>query len=254
MWFLTEAHFEILIFPLDSWPWNESGVISDFDFESRLSLDAKRCKLKLTVSTVCLKKCNILQTKPNIGNIYIKLKNFSPRVWIRDRYLKIRPHLEYIKVWSFVCMRKRANFSGNRTWHTGCHLAKNLMRIPKSLRLAGEAARVGRKCRESHNPPPPCATMKLHCPSSSCQTTGVHQSTSSNAVEPACAECWRQEGPQTTRSWCLLERKEKQEKRRNRRGRRRTGKERERWIWAVKEKWGDFAEEEEDAEENHVGY
>ena len=45
-------------------------VVSDFDFESRLALHAKRCKLKLIISTVYLKKCNFLHTESNIGNIY----------------------------------------------------------------------------------------------------------------------------------------------------------------------------------------
>ena len=47
------------------------GVVSDFDFKYRLVLHVKQCKLKLIISTICLKKCNLLQTKLNIGNIYI---------------------------------------------------------------------------------------------------------------------------------------------------------------------------------------
>ena len=46
-------------------------VVSDFDFEHRLVLHTKQYKLKLVISTVYLKKYNFLQTKLNIGNMYI---------------------------------------------------------------------------------------------------------------------------------------------------------------------------------------
>ena len=49
MWFWTEIRFRILRLPLDFWCWNESGEVSDFDFESQLVLHVKWCKLKLTI-------------------------------------------------------------------------------------------------------------------------------------------------------------------------------------------------------------
>ena len=49
-------------------------VISVPDFESRLALHAKWCKLKLIIYIVYLKICNFLQTAPNISNIYTKSK------------------------------------------------------------------------------------------------------------------------------------------------------------------------------------
>ena len=46
------------------------GMVSNLDFKFRLALDAKRCKLKLVISTVYLKKCNFLQAAQNIDNRY----------------------------------------------------------------------------------------------------------------------------------------------------------------------------------------
>ena len=46
-------------------------MVLDLDFESRLVLHAKRCKLKLANFTICLEKYKFLQTTPNVGNIYI---------------------------------------------------------------------------------------------------------------------------------------------------------------------------------------
>ena len=45
-------------------------MVSDPDSESQLALYAKRWKLKLVISTVCLKKCDFLQTTLNIDILY----------------------------------------------------------------------------------------------------------------------------------------------------------------------------------------
>ena len=47
-----EAHFEILRPLLDLWCRNEFKVVSNFDFEFRLALHAKQCKLKLIIHIV----------------------------------------------------------------------------------------------------------------------------------------------------------------------------------------------------------
>ena len=60
MWFSTEARFPILRLPLDFWHQNMSeGGLKSW-FWVRLVLHAKWCKLKLTISTVCLEKMQFL--------------------------------------------------------------------------------------------------------------------------------------------------------------------------------------------------
>ena len=68
-------------------------------------------------------------------------------------------------------MGERVDFFGDKTWQTWCHLAQNLMRIPKPSRSIGKATRVGRKMAKTiaatraHAPPAACVayclTMKL---------------------------------------------------------------------------------------------
>ena len=69
------------------------GVVSNFNFEYQLVMHVKRCKLKLTIFTIYLEKCNFLQTTPNICNLYTKSKLVKCWSIIPSPYLKNHLHL-----------------------------------------------------------------------------------------------------------------------------------------------------------------
>ena len=106
-------------------------------------------------------------------------------------------------------MGEYANFSVDETWQTWCHLAQNLRRIPKPLRLVREAARVGWKV---HGLLVPLATMLLRPPPFGCEIADVHLSTPSGQDELACACSWCREKLQMEMDHSLLENEEKRKR------------------------------------------
>ena len=115
--FSTEARLPNLRPPLDSCIRMSSGVISIPYSEYWLALHTKWGKVKLAVFIVSIEKCDFLQTVSNIDILYIVGKNFSPRVWIRDRYLKIRLYLARINWQSLSFLRGKV-----------CRLSKHFRR------------------------------------------------------------------------------------------------------------------------------
>ena len=114
MWFLSEAHFEILRSPLRSWNQNESvgGIIFWFQIP-----DGSVHKMRQQSNwqfTNCLEKCDFEQTTPNMGILYTIGNDFSPRLTIWSSYLKIKPRLtgSTVKVLS-IRLRKRVLKSGH---------------------------------------------------------------------------------------------------------------------------------------------
>ena len=92
------------------------GVVSNFDFEYRLVLHTKRYKLKLTISRVCLEKCNFLQTKPNIGNIYIyQIKEFFAMSMDSESLPQNKASFGLDQGLKFICTGECANFFGDET-------------------------------------------------------------------------------------------------------------------------------------------
>ena len=89
------------------------GVVSIPNFESWLVLHTKWCKLKLAISTDCLKKHDFSQMTSNIDILYTVKNHFSSWIWIQDRYLKIRLRLARINCQSFVILH------GNVYWRSG---------------------------------------------------------------------------------------------------------------------------------------
>ena len=73
-----DAHFPNMRPPLDLWHQNESGVVSNLDFQSWLVLHAKRGIV--VFSTVFLEKRKFLQRALNIGKLYTIGNHFSPRI------------------------------------------------------------------------------------------------------------------------------------------------------------------------------
>ena len=80
------------------------GVVSILIFKSQITLHAKQGTIKLAFFTVFLKKREFLQMTPNIGILNTIGNYFSPRVWIRDRYLKIMLRLAQINSQNFVIL------------------------------------------------------------------------------------------------------------------------------------------------------
>ena len=106
---------------LDSWCRNEFGS----GLESWLWVF--NCQF-----TDCLEKRDFLQTILNIAILYTVGKNFSSRVWIRDRYLKIRLRLAQIHSQSLsflhrnTCWRSGTSV-GNRGYHFDKEVKRNLL-------------------------------------------------------------------------------------------------------------------------------
>ena len=94
------------------------GVVSNLDSESRLALHVKRGKTFNYQFTDCLKKCDFLWTTSNIETLYTIGKHFSPRVGIRDSYLKIRLFLARINWQSFLFMHEKVR---RRSGHFHCN-------------------------------------------------------------------------------------------------------------------------------------
>ena len=88
-WFLTEAHLPIMRSPLDSWLKTSAGVVSYFDFEYQLALQAKRDKLNWHFSQFVLKNMIFcVQTMPNKGKLYTKSK--LPKRLVDTYYFEVQ--------------------------------------------------------------------------------------------------------------------------------------------------------------------
>ena len=84
------------------------GVVSVSNFESELTLHAKRGIVKLAFSTIFLEKRVFLQMNPNIDILYTVENHFLPWLIIRDRYLKLWFRLVRIDCQSSANLHRKA--------------------------------------------------------------------------------------------------------------------------------------------------
>ena len=137
-----EARLPNLRLPLDLWCLMSLGIISVLDFESWLTLYAKRGTIKLAFSRIFLEKYDFLQNTPNIGILYTIGNHFSSRLWIRDLYLKIRLCLAQIQWQSFAISHGKAcRQSGHFRRDRGYHLEEQVEMSTLASRTASGLAR-----------------------------------------------------------------------------------------------------------------